>query len=155
MQETKRYLRDFASAQSKRCLVWYGMRANESHNRKAKYSGLSPDDMLDMNEVFPSTYPKYLAKLGVFMQLPIVNYSSSEVFDLLAGEHNPLYDQGFDRVGCFPCLASGDKWKVKAFTFDEFGRTQREKVEKVEKEIGKSIFTSKALAGSGCMVCSI
>ena len=60
----------------------------------------------------------------------------------LNGRLNPLYDQGFDRVGCFPCLASGDKWKIKAFTHDKFGEQQLIYVRIVEQEIGKSVFTS-------------
>jgi 3'-phosphoadenosine 5'-phosphosulfate sulfotransferase (PAPS reductase)/FAD synthetase len=41
--------------------------------------------------------------------MPILDWTNKQVFDYLDGEHNPLYNAGFDRVGCFPCLASGDK----------------------------------------------
>ena len=108
----------------------------------------------------PSSYPKYLAKQGIMFRLPILNWSSQDVFDLLGDEVNPLYAQGFDRVGCFPCLASGDKWKEKAFGHDEFGAQQKVIVMQLSKKIGKSIWTSKSGAqrnneDRGCLVCSI
>ena len=75
--------------------------------------------------------------------MPIIDWSSKEVFELLGEEKNPLYKQGFDRVGCFPCLAGGDKWKEKAFNHDDFGREQYKKVLWLSQEINKSIWTSK------------
>lgn len=38
---------------------------------------------------------------------PIIDLSAKEVFDYIAfngHKRNPLYDQGFNRVGCFPCI---------------------------------------------------
>lgn len=87
--------------------------------------------------------------------------------EFLNGEENPLYrvldetgKQKFDRVGCFPCAASGDKAKEMAFQHDEFGRQQHRKVIKISNEIGKSIWTSKGgksrnESGPGCALCSI
>ena len=155
MRETKIYCKRVAEQQRQGFQVWYGMRVEESINRKKKYSGLSDTELFDMHELFPSKYPKYLAKLEVYMRLPIVNYSEQDVFNLLDGKHNPLYDLGFDRVGCFPCLAGGDGWKMKAFEFDEFGKQQREKIWTLEEEFGKSVFTSKKYKGEGCMLCAI
>ena len=92
-------------------------------------------------------------------KLPILEWSSKEVLEFLDGEQNPLYGEGFDRVGCFPCLASGDKWKEKAFNHDDFGRSQYIKVMSISSQIGKSIWTSKGgkerNEGVGCLVCSI
>ena len=87
-------------------------------------------------------------------RLPIIDYSEAEVLSELAGLENPLYREGFDRVGCFPCLASGDKWKNKAFTHDDFGRKQYTIVKQLETDIGKSVWTSKSY-GPGCAMCSI
>jgi 3'-phosphoadenosine 5'-phosphosulfate sulfotransferase (PAPS reductase)/FAD synthetase len=93
-------------------------------------------------------------------RLPVLDWSSQDVFDLLGDEVNPLYAQGFDRVGCFPCLASGDKWKEKAFAHDKFGRQQKVIVMQLSEKIGKSIWTSKGGAqrnneNQGCLVCAI
>lgn len=144
--------------------VWYGMRAGESTDRAIRYADkinsevYAPDDVL-------GNYPKYLAKLGVMFRLPVLDMSTKDIFDILNGEHNPLYEEGFDRVGCFPCLASGDKWKRKAFTHDSFGRQQRIIVAEIEKKIDKSVYTSKGEAMrnnkkqedvfTGCAICAI
>jgi 3'-phosphoadenosine 5'-phosphosulfate sulfotransferase (PAPS reductase)/FAD synthetase len=82
------------------------------------------------------------------------------VFEYLNGEENPLYKQGFDRVGCFPCLAAGDKTKEKAFQHDDFGREQYKKVMWLSEQIGKSVWTSKGgkmrnNEDQGCLICSI
>jgi hypothetical protein len=60
-------------------------------------------------------------------------------------------------------MASGDKWKEKAFSHDEFGRSQYAKVIVISKQIGKDIFTSKGGNARhahdnetpGCMLCAI
>lgn len=140
--------------------VWYGMRLGESAERSKRYKDAIDQDLYAPHEIMPTMYPKYLAKQGVLFRLPILNWSSSDVFDFLSGEANPLYAQGFDRVGCFPCLAGGDKWKEKAFSHDDFGKEQKTKVMLLSKQIGKSVWTTKGGAarnecGSGCAVCAI
>ncbi len=141
--------------------VWLGMRSDESAEREKRYRGVLDTDLYPPHEVL-RRFPKYLAKMGVMFRLPVLDFSKSEIFDVLNGQHNPLYDSGFDRVGCFPCLASGDKWKEKAFQFDEFGRKQYMDVQTIEIQIGKSVWTSKggkarnaAQSDAGCAVCSI
>lgn len=123
--------------------VWYGMRAEESSERAKRYAGKVCDELYAPHEVIPSKYPKYLAKMGVMFRLCVLHWTTAEVMDYLEGHHNPLYDAGFPRVGCFPCLASGDAWKEKAFAYDDFGRRQLAKVVAVSAQIGKSIWTSK------------
>lgn len=145
--------------------VWYGMRSDESGERAKRYAGKVCDDVYAPHEVMKK-YPKYLAALGVTFRLAVLEWSEQDVLDYLAGEENPLYAEGFPRVGCFPCLASGDRWKAKAFNHDEFGAAQHAKVIRISKQIGKSAWTSKsgkaAAActaandnGPGCAVCSI
>lgn len=123
--------------------VWYGMRTGESPERGRRYAGKVCDELYAPHEVLPSKYPKYLQKMGVMFRLCVLHWATDEVMDYLEGQHNPLYDAGFPRVGCFPCLASGDAWKEKAFAFDDFGRNQLAKVIVVSTQIGKSIWTSK------------
>jgi len=140
--------------------LWYGMRSGESHARRKRYEDKTSSMIFSPHELMPKKYPKFLAKRGVYFRLPILDWSDDEVFDYLVDEHNPLYDNGFNRVGCFPCLAAGDKWKESAFSFDDFGKKARLDVGVVEQAIGKSVFTSKGgkardAAQQGCLICSI
>lgn len=159
IRPTKNYIKALAEKQGG-FEVWYGMRQDESHERAARYEFKAADDLYAPHEVMPSKYPKYLAKMGVVFRLPVVDWTKSEVMIYLDGKHNPLYDEKFDRVGCFPCLASGDRHKERAFNYDDFGRAQYEKTKEVSQRIGKSIWTSKGGlfrndGNQGCLVCSI
>lgn len=158
IRETKIFLKNYSESHGA-VEVWYGMRTDESSERAKRYEYKDPDDLYHPHEVLKK-YPQYLGKLGVRFRLPIVDWTSAEVIDFLNGEHNPLYDQGFDRVGCFPCLASGDKWKIKAFEHDDFGKQQLIDVKVIEAEIGKSVFTAKIGQrwdenNHGCRLCEI
>lgn len=160
IRETRIYLKALAEKQGIGFEVWYGMRSDESTERKKRYANKVNDELYPPHEVLPRKYPKYLANMGVSFKLPILDWLTQEVFEFLEGLHNPLYDAGFTRVGCFPCLAGGDESKEKAFQFDEFGRQQYAKCSKVSKVIGKDIFTSKGgqernSENSGCAICSI
>lgn len=122
--------------------VWYGMRTDESAERRTRYAGKVCDEVYAPHEVL-AKYPQYLAKLGVMFRLAIVNWSTADVMAYLDGRHNPLYDEGFDRVGCFPCLAAGDATKEKAFNHDDVGRGRHYVIKIVAQAIGKSPWTSK------------
>lgn len=116
-----------------------------------RYRGISPHEVL-------KSYPKLLFEMGVEFRLPVLDFSKSEIFELLNDEENILYSLGFDRVGCFPCLASGDKWKEMAFEFDDTGRKHYKIVKEIEVAIGRSVFKGKKynnLMNPGCAVCSI
>ena len=123
--------------------IWYGMRIEESKQREKRYEHIHPHKLYSAQEALGKKYPKYLDKLGIKVKLPIVWLSDEDVFDFLNGEENPLYSKGFERVGCFPCLASGDRWKEKAFALDEIGEQRRIDVLNIGRQIGKNIFTSK------------
>jgi len=138
--------------------VWYGMRSEESSDRKLRYLEKLPQDLYCPHEIMPRKYPKYLGKMGVRFRLPILDWGKGDVFELLNGEEHPHYAEGFDRVDCFPCLMANDKHKAKAFAYDEFGAQQRDRVMDLSRLIGKSVWTSKAgIAehGGGCLICSI
>lgn len=143
IRETKIYCKALVEAQGAGFEVWYGMRTDESNERAKRYAGKVCDELYAPHEVIPSKYPKYLAKMDVMFRLCILDWTEPEVFEFLAGEENPLYAEGFPRVGCFPCLASGDMWKEKAFALDDFGREQLARVTVVSAQIGKSVWTSK------------
>jgi 3'-phosphoadenosine 5'-phosphosulfate sulfotransferase (PAPS reductase)/FAD synthetase len=157
---TKYYLRDLARAQGSGFQVWYGVRSAESGIRAKRYAGMLDEDVHLPHE-YMRKYPKYLGKLGVRMRTPILSWSTADVLAALDGEENPLYAKGFDRVGCFPCLASSDKWKRKAFDLDAFGAVQLATVEQLQKTIRKSVWTTGNKAGvyqdpddTGCAVCT-
>lgn len=146
---SKKFYRELAIKQGRGFEVWLGVRANESKDRKIRYAGVKGDWVMPPHE-FMKKYPKYLHKAGIMFRLPIVEWSRADVMDYLNGEENPLYAAGFDRVGCFPCLAAGDAYKKKAFEHDEFGKKQYEIVRGLEIELKKSVWTSK---GAGCSLC--
>lgn len=139
--------------------VWYGMRSDESPERERRYQGKIDMELYAPHEVM-SKYPKYLFKLGIIFRLPVIDFSKEEIFRVLKGKHNPLYNDGFDRVGCFPCCAAGDATKEKAFEYDDFGKEQRVIILKLQNEIRKDFFTSKGgkkrnIDFNGCAICSI
>lgn len=160
---SKRFYKLLAQ-QQKGFQVWYGVRSDESPEREKRYRGKVDTQLIPPHE-FMNKYPKYLAKLGVMFRVPVIDMSRQEIFAILDGDHNPLYDHGFDRVGCFPCMASGDKWKEKAFAFDETGKKHKAIMMKVADDIKKPIWTS--IGGSmrnnpdqqdlftGCAICGI
>lgn len=162
IRETRIFLKEYAK-EHQNIQVWYGMRLEESHKRRKKYA-----DKIDMEEYLPheinKKYPKYLGKMGVRFVLPVLSWSAEEVLDFIKGEENPLYSMGFDRVGCFPCLAACDAQKHRAFTFDDFGKSQFKVVKILEEETNKSVFTTKNYKNkydkydnetNGCAICSI
>lgn len=115
--------------------VWLGVRKAESKERAARYAGRISDETYLPNDV-NREFPKRLGTHGVMFRFPIVDWTDEQVFDYLGERRNPLYDQGFDRVGCFPCLASGKANQIKAMTHDAFGRSQRLLIKQLEDEIG-------------------
>jgi 3'-phosphoadenosine 5'-phosphosulfate sulfotransferase (PAPS reductase)/FAD synthetase len=160
IRETRIFLKEYAKTH-KDIQVWYGMRSDESPERNKRYRHLTDESLYLPHEVLKK-YPKYLGKDGVRFKLPILEWSSKEVFEFLEGEQNPLYSQGFDRVGCFPCLAAGDKWKHKAFEHDGFGKEQYQKVIWMESQTGRSAFGTDSgrkkheqNKSNGCAICSI
>ena len=94
--------------------------------------------------------------------IDIASSSFDESTAVFGGEENLLYFFGFNRVGCFPCLAAGDKYKEEAFRFDETGRKHFLLVKELEPVVGRSVFTSKGgqernpcEGGPGCAFCEI
>ena len=125
--------------------VWFGMRSDESKAREKRYRFKTHDELYAPHDVLDQ-YPKYLYKMGVTFRLPILDWTTAEVFSLLNNQYNPLYSMGSNRVGCYPCLAAGDAEKRHNFNSDATGRKHYAIVQELQKTIGKSVFTSKAEA---------
>lgn len=143
IQVSKVFYKCLAEEQGSGFEVWYGMRLGESFARSERYKDKDPSELYPPHSVMASKYPKYLDKLGVKMRLPILKWEDEDVFKFLGDEINELYKQGFERVGCFPCLAAGDKYKEKAFSFDDVGKQRRIEVLEIGRLIGKNVFTTK------------
>tara|TARA_R110000868_G_scaffold406358_1_gene686700 strand:- start:45 stop:848 length:804 start_codon:yes stop_codon:yes gene_type:complete len=136
--------------------VWIGVRSAESPEREKRYRGKVGNEVYPPHE-FMTKYPKYLEKLGVMFRLPIIDWATSEVFEALNGTENSLYSKGFDRVGCFPCLAGGEKSQMRAFHFDEVGKKHFQIAESIASSIGREVLVTKKYRGQGpgCSLCSI
>jgi 3'-phosphoadenosine 5'-phosphosulfate sulfotransferase (PAPS reductase)/FAD synthetase len=161
---TKRYCKALAEYQGEGFEVWYGMRSDESPERRTRYAGKVCDELYAPHEVLRK-YPKYLAKLGVMFRLCILDWSDADVYEFVGIDNlNPLYRAGFDRVGCFPCQAAGDVHKERAYAFDDFGRKQRARIFEISVQLGKPMFSSKGgmarnpdtaiESGAGCAFCA-
>ena len=147
IRTAKMFYNYLSKAQESGFEVWYGMRLGESYQRSERYKDKNENDLYPPHTIMINKYPKYLEKQGVMFRLPILKWEEEDVFEYLNGEENKLYAAGFERVGCFPCLAAGDKYKEKAFAFDEIGKQRRIEVIQIGKEIGKNVFTTKGGRG--------
>lgn len=163
IRPSSRFYQELAESQQVGFEVWYGMRSDESKDREKRYMGKLSEELYAPHEVLGS-YPKRLETLGVMFRLPILDWATEEIYQCLGDEMNPLYEVGFDRVGCFPCLAAGDKTKRRAFEFDETGRKHWEVVQELEQVVGESVWRSKGKGlrkgetgkeFNGCAICAI
>lgn len=107
------------------CEIWFGMRSDESSARNVKYGGLTPEDEFTLSDI--ATFygaKKYSSIGGIRCVLPIVDWTTDQVFDYLRDEGapiNPLYARGHHRVGCYPCMLSRKREWVSAAS-DPTGR---------------------------------
>jgi len=113
------------------CLIWMGMRANESSARSTKYGDLNNEDVFSLSDL-SGKYGKKFKNVSV--SLPIVSFTEEQVFAELAKRGhkvNELYAKGAARVGCFPCLlAKKADWEMAAK--DETGREHIQKLIELE-----------------------
>lgn len=107
-------------------VMYVGIRAGESA-RRAKM----PEE--ELNEY-----------MDCMTKRPLLRWSEQEVFDYLKIHDvppNPLYDAGYSRVGCFPCIHAR---KSELASLPEWAW---EKLEMWEQELGRSWFPSGILPG--------
>ena len=142
IKPSKIFYAELAKKQGSGFEVWIGVRKDESVQRNNRYYGMVGNELYYPHE-FMSAYPKYLCRLGVMFRLPIIEWSTREVIDFLGNEINHLYSKGFERVGCFPCLASGDTNKLKAFLFDQTGHKHYKIVSELAHDLNLKIWSSK------------
>lgn len=122
--------------------LWFGIRTEESKNRKEKYQNFSSESIWNYSD-WLKAYCKDIKKeirknlTHIYCRFPILNWTEKEVFDFLKKkkiEPNPLYQKGFKRVGCFPCILA----RLKEFELcwqDEEGKKNILLLAKIEKEL--------------------
>ena len=97
--------------------IWFGMRSDESKTRGEKYGGVTMDDdftLGDIAQFYTQGKRKVLGDISV--KLPIVEWTTEQIFDYINQEKAPLnalYGRGHHRVGCYPCLlARKSEWQA-------------------------------------------
>ncbi len=138
--------------------VWLGIRGDEGSTRTAKYLKVPSYDRHKFHEVFTRA-PMYLYySYNVTLAFPLINIMAEERDAILEGHSiNPLYAQGHDRVGCYPCYLvkphnSDLYWMDPKIGAERFKLTQQ-----LERETGQSWFKScsQLASSSGCSFCEI
>lgn len=111
--------------------IWFGMRSDESKARNAKYGGITMEDDFTLGDIakfYTQGRRKHLGEISV--KLPIVEWTTEQIFDHIAAEGAPLnalYGRGHSRVGCYPCfLARKAEWQAAGK--DPVGRKHIEKL---------------------------
>lgn len=117
------------------CVIWFGMRSDESRTREEKYGGITPEDEFTLADVAVFYGQGWRKPVGeIECKLPIVDWNTEQIFDHLRAEGapiNPLYDKGHHRVGCYPCLLARKKeWMTAAR--DPFGKVQLQRLIELE-----------------------
>jgi phosphoadenosine phosphosulfate reductase len=99
------------------CEIWFGMRSDESKVRADKYGDITDDDEFTLGDIAAFYAGKaYENVSAIRVRLPIVSWSTEDVFTYIRDEGAPLnalYERGHLRVGCYPCfLARKAEWKA-------------------------------------------
>ena len=151
---TKRWFKENNFYDNRKGECWLGIRSDESHQRKKKYGDLDSNETHEYLSVFP-WFPKSLNK-NVTLRFPVMDWCNEDCFDLIKNygwKHNPLYDEGSNRVGCYPCLLSSKKKQMEEFN-TEFGQKQLKYIKNLEKELNVKYEMYDTDQGS-CEACNI
>jgi 3'-phosphoadenosine 5'-phosphosulfate sulfotransferase (PAPS reductase)/FAD synthetase len=104
-------------------IVFEGVRREESKSREN-----TPNFTIKKSLISP--------KFNKLTCYPIVDWTTEEVFEYIKNkglEVNPLYQKGFRRVGCMPCV-NASKWDL-IYMEDKY----KERLFKLEKEVSELI----------------
>lgn len=134
--------------------IWLGIRLNESVQRREKYNLFTANELFEMDELFPGTYPKRI-KERMCYRLPVLYFTEQKIFKFIRDsgmKPNPLYKMGDDRVGCYPCLLAGKKNQERNFN-TEFGQQQWKIIKGLEEELGiKYKYQAEDLTCEACKI---
>ncbi len=128
-------------------VIWFGMRADESATRDAKYGHLNPNDemftLADIAQFYGASKARQNSIGKIPVRLPIVDWNTADVFEYLSKNGEPineLYEKGHHRVGCYPCLLSRKSEWVAAAN-DPVGRSHLQQL--LEREDRWAMFGNK------------
>lgn len=111
---------DYVLEQKEHLLIIQGIRALESHSRsqmqkQCRYFKYYFEPYNDKGKMHTYRKKDILKWVGFYLDdilRPVFDWTGQQVIDYIienGQEPNPLYKQGFKRVGCFPCIMSGHK----------------------------------------------
>ena len=106
----KSWFKDNGFYKNRKAQCWLGIRSDESYQRKKRYGDLDSAEIHSYRDVFPD-YPKMLDR-NVSLRFPIIDWSTYDCFEHIRDygwKHNSMYDEGSNRVGCYPCLLASKK----------------------------------------------
>lgn len=143
-------------------VVYQGVRADESQSRSLLKESdeyfkfyFEPYGYDKKNKPKFHTYRKkdviaYCDKYSVDVKRPILKYSAEMVFDLIFShglKPNPLYYEGFSRVGCFPCImCRHDEIRLVIEKYSD----RIDKIREFEKTLGRTFFPPKYIPERYC-----
>lgn len=139
---------DYVLEQTEHLIIIQGIRALESHSRSQmhkqcryfKYYFEPYNDKGKMHTYRKKDIKKWVDKYSDDVLRPVFEWTGQQVIDYIienGQEPNPLYKQGFKRVGCFPCVLSGHKEVYEILK--RYPERFNEIIEH-EKRIGSSFF---------------
>ncbi len=111
-----RPLAEFVAKTPRITEVWLGIRRSESRQRARRYANVPSEGYLyhvwlaNRGGGVSRAVREEIEKREVRLRFPLIDWSTQDVFRYIRRhglEFNPLYDLGFRRVGCYPCLLSG------------------------------------------------
>ncbi len=155
---------DYVLSQDDHCLIIQGIRSSESYARalmnkqcaffKFYFEPYNIDPRTNLPRIGKNgqqqkpkkhTYRKkevvkFKSKYSDDILRPVFDWDSQQVINYIIAhgqDPNPLYSQGFSRVGCFPCFMSRHN-EVKEILSRYPKRF--EEIKKIEKKVGSSFF---------------
>lgn len=118
-------------------LRWMKENVFDKGHDAIRYAGVRRDESKGRESV---PFAEFDSMFDCELQRPIADWSKSMCFDyvkMYGQKVNPLYEMGFSRVGCAPCVNSNKddilQWATRA-------PEMIDKVRKWEKEVGKAFF---------------
>jgi 3'-phosphoadenosine 5'-phosphosulfate sulfotransferase (PAPS reductase)/FAD synthetase len=139
---------DYMLDQKEHLIIIQGIRAQESLSRskmkkECRYFKYYFESYNDKGKKY--TYRKkdiitWIEKYSDDILRPVFDWSAQKVIDYILNygqELNPLYKQGFKRVGCFPCIMSGHK---EVYQIIKRYPQRFDEIQIHEKRIGSSFF---------------
>lgn len=143
---------DYVLSKKEHLLIIQGIRAEESHSRSLmkaqcryfKYYfepySFTKDGKPKFHTYRKKDVAEWVAMYSDDVERPVFDWSAQQVIDYIISngqQPNPLYKEGFKRVGCFPCILSGQR---EVFEIINRYPERFEEILSHEKRIGSSFF---------------